>query len=419
MADSDTDDNPSRYLTYNQPGSPVDLEMAQTLQALARNTAVTSRTSSVEHFPDDDRSRRRSSLKSPTQSNDVPKPREPPIPVRRPSIPRSLSRTTTILPRSQSLNARAVSGQDLPTAATNQVKKQQTPVAIKQSSTGKYAGAAAVRPVIAPSRPRPREPPNVDHVLKSNSRINVTFDNKRYWDITMANRNLAERINSAKPTYSRVPADSTFYRSKLELKQSTGFFAMQRDNTVRFFQKKNLTSMKKMMEGKVFYVASCTLQRIAHKIMLAKPTVPLARGRANSANSRVSLSRPSKIPSSSNYFIKRASKTFQTFHRSKFLVPELEQGRSHGESEGAKFSCGFSYRDHFAPYGLPLFQLRRFALNVQCFFPRLVSQAHLGLERPSTSHRVHRRRPTRLSGKKIVRRGRTIYDAGKQNGISL
>ena len=370
MADTDTDDNPSQYLTYNQPGSPVDLEMTQTIQTLARHTAVTSRTSSTEHSPDDDRSRRRSPLKSPTQSNDIPKPREPPISVRRPGIPRSLSQTTTILPRSQSLNARAVSGQDLPTAATNQVKKQQTPAGIKQSSTAKCAGATAVRPVIAPSRPRPREPPNVDHVLKSNSRINVTFDNKRYWDITMANRNLAERINSVKPTYSRVPADSTFYRSKLELKQSTGFFAMQRDNTVRFFQK-TLIFMTKTKKGKVLYVASCTLQRIAHKIMLAKPTVPLARGRANSANSRISPSRPSKIPSQSNYSIKRASKNVPDFYRSKVLVPELEQGRSHGESEGAKFSCGFSYCAHVAPYGLPLFQLRRFALYVLCFFRAL------------------------------------------------
>ena len=36
----------------------------------------------------------------------------------------------------------------------------------------------------------------------------------------------------------------------------------------------------------------------------------------------------------------------------------VKQGRSHGKSEGASFSCGFSHRARFAPCGLPLFRLR-------------------------------------------------------------
>ena len=39
-------------------------------------------------------------------------------------------------------------------------------------------------------------------------------------------------------------------------------------------------------------------------------------------------------------------------------VPELKQGRSHGESEGANSACGCAYSMRVCPSGLPLFQLR-------------------------------------------------------------
>ena len=45
-------------------------------------------------------------------------------------------------------------------------------------------------------------------------------------------------------------------------------------------------------------------------------------------------------------------------------VPELKQGRSHGESEGANSACGFLFDARFVPCGLPLFQLRDFASKI-------------------------------------------------------
>ena len=62
------------------------------------------------------------------------------------------------------------------------------------------------------------------------------------------------------------------------------------------------------------------------------------------------------------------SSTFLAFfalkkeNKEKFKVrgkaPELKQGRSHGESQGANSACGFLFGTRFAPCGLPLLQLR-------------------------------------------------------------
>ena len=56
-------------------------------------------------------------------------------------------------------------------------------------------------------------------------------------------------------------------------------------------------------------------------------------------------------------------------------VPELKQERSHGESKGTNFSCGFSYCARFVSCGSPMFRLEDFLFSkfseVNCTVPRV------------------------------------------------
>ncbi|XP_055340097.1 uncharacterized protein LOC129589380 [Paramacrobiotus metropolitanus] len=119
------------------------------------------------------------------------------------------------------------------------------------------------------------------HTLKSNNRINMSFDNSKYWEIEKTNRFLAERIQNTKPTYSRMPAESRPLRSRFELKQSKDFFSLQRDN-----------------------------MRIATRIVQAKPTVPAARPKSSLAGSR-----PSSSASTFNYSSVSRSESYSNLRR--------------------------------------------------------------------------------------------------------
>ena len=71
------------------------------------------------------------------------------------------------------------------------------------------------------------------------------------------------------------------------------------------------------------------------------------------------------------------------------MVPKLKQGRSHGESKGANAACGFLLDARFVPCGLPLLQLRDFALyksliiRLLCTsrwcFPPVIFKVHVAL----------------------------------------
>ena len=68
----------------------------------------------------------------------------------------------------------------------------------------------------------------------------------------------------------------------------------------------------------------------------------------------------------------------------------VETGRSHGESEGVNFSWGFSYCVHFAPCGLPLFQLRRFAAY-RTFYDSRTNNSRP--QHPMSQQQTHQRVP--------------------------
>lgn len=77
---------------------------------------------------------------------------------------------------------------------------------------------------------------NFSHTRKANNRINMSFDNVKYWEIEKTNAFLAERIQKTKPTYSRMPSEPRALKSRFELKQTKEFFTLQRDNSVRNFR---------------------------------------------------------------------------------------------------------------------------------------------------------------------------------------
>ncbi|OWA53633.1 hypothetical protein BV898_18055 [Hypsibius exemplaris] len=260
MTSSELDKIPSDYSEGSPSPKPYEndgLQRTQTIHphsddAPRRSSDTLSSTSTIRNVRST-----ASSVRSPLDKADSEAHEETPSPVNRRGVTATLQAAARP-PRSASLQS---------SLAATTTEKKSVDSSIKhtnESSSSRKNFPAAVRPVIAPrGRPRPRDPPNVDHVLKSNSRVNMSFDNKRFWDISSANRNLAERIQTVKPTYSRTPEQPKFYRSKMDLKQTTGFFTLQRDNT-----------------------------RIANRIMLAKPTVPVAPGRSSSV-SRIPSSRPS------------------------------------------------------------------------------------------------------------------------------
>lgn len=88
--------------------------------------------------------------------------------------------------------------------------------------------ATPVKPVIL----RTSSEANFNHIRKSSDRINMSFDNARYWEIEKTNQFLSERLQKAKPTYTRKPSEPRIVRSRFELQKSKDFFDLQRDNSV-------------------------------------------------------------------------------------------------------------------------------------------------------------------------------------------
>ena len=126
-------------------------------------------------------------------------------------------------------------------APSNPTEKTKTGASeVKTDTSAGPKRTANVKPVIMDrslprlAPPPRRAPPSLDHIRKANSRLNMSFENQKFYEIVKDNLYLADRIQSAKSSYAKDSSEppKVVIRSKLEVRQSKELYNLAQENLV-------------------------------------------------------------------------------------------------------------------------------------------------------------------------------------------